>query len=74
MPFINHIGVDQYGHHYGNLGKYPRKELMERLCIKHVSKMYCDLKNGKVEHTGYVIGGLWITVYRVIPFKDGKEF
>lgn len=58
------MGVDQYGHTYHDLGPHPRKALMDLLCRSHVEKMYQDTKHG-TKHTGYVIGGLWITLYTV---------
>lgn len=64
------MGRDQYNRDYHNLGKHPRKALMERLGRKHVSKMYVDSKSGgPPKHVGYVIGGLWITLYRVMPWE-----
>lgn len=68
---MNHMAQDQYGNFYHNLGKYPRKALCQRLCRKHVSKMYQDnLITKKSKCTGYVIAGLWLTVFKVMPFKD----
>lgn len=45
------MGIDQHGRHYDDLGLFPRKELLNRL--------------GRSKHVGYVIGGNWITLYRV---------
>lgn len=56
------IGVDQYGGTYNNLGKFPRKALMERLYASGARKLYKDSANG-VKHIGYIISGLWITLY-----------
>jgi len=74
MKFI--LGIDQYGTIYHNLGKYPRKELLNRLGYTNASKMYRDKKDGSTVHSGYVIGGYWITLYHVKPFerrcKDGE--
>lgn len=55
------IGCDQYGNHY-SLTKHPRKELCEQLESQHAAKMYVDRPDG-VYHIGYIIRGLWITVY-----------
>ena len=63
MKFI--VGIDQYGQTYHDLGKYPRKELLNRLGYKKADKMYQDKKDGSVVHCGYVIGGNWITLYEV---------
>jgi hypothetical protein len=34
----NIMGIDQYGQIYHNLGKYPRKELLNRLGYKKAEK------------------------------------
>jgi len=59
------IGIDQYGQHYDNLGKYPRKALIEKIGNQHVEKMYVDKKDGSTKHVGYTIGRLWITLYKL---------
>ena len=64
------MGIDQYGHTYHGLGAHPRKALMERIGVKHVDRMYRDTKGGGTVHVGYVIGGLWITLYKVEPFRQ----
>jgi hypothetical protein len=66
------MAIDQYGQHYDGL-KHPRKDLMERIGCKHASKMYVDGKDGKAYHVGYVIGRLWLNVYRVIPLRKPLE-
>lgn len=68
---MNHfyMGIDQYGQHYDDLGKYPRKELLKRLYRKSARKMYKDKKDGSSVHCGYIIGGCWITLYKVLPFE-----
>jgi len=66
-----YIGIDQYNTTYF-IKKYPRKELLEKLGYKHAEKMYVDdTKTGKARHCGYVIGGLWISVYEVHPINEG---
>jgi hypothetical protein len=62
----NYMAIDQNGQTFHNLGAYPRKALMERLCAKHCSKMYV----GDGIHTGYVIAGLWLSVYEVRPMHE----
>lgn len=62
------MAIDQYGHHYDGL-KDPRKDLLNRLGKKHVEKMYRDDKDGKSYHVGYIVGGLWLSVYEVIPMR-----
>lgn len=66
---MNTLAIDQYGHTYHNLGKHPRKTLCARLSRKHVSKMYRDKLDGSVKHVGYIIGGLWLTLYTVAPLE-----
>jgi hypothetical protein len=60
------VAIDQYGHTY-LIGKHPRKELLEQLGATHAAKMYCDKLDGSIQHTGYVICGLWLGVYRLSP-------
>lgn len=60
---MGYIGVDQYGHTY-RIKKHPRKELSAFLPGK-VNKMYV----GEGTHVGYVIGPLWITVYKLSEWK-----
>jgi len=62
------MAIDQYGQTYHGLSK-PRKDLLDRLYRKHADKMYVDLKGGGYRHAGYIIGGLWLTVYEVKPFN-----
>jgi len=61
----NIMGIDQYGQTYHNPGKYPRKELLNRLGYKKADKIYKDKKDSSVVHCGYVIGRNWITLYEV---------
>jgi hypothetical protein len=62
------MAIDQYGTTYHGL-THPRKDLLEKLCVKSASKIYTDSKDGKTYHVGYVIGGLWLTVYAVEPMR-----
>jgi hypothetical protein len=66
-----YMAIDQYGKHYDGL-THPRKELTEKIGCKHVDKMYVDTTSGKSYHTGYVIGGYWLSIYEVIPMR--KDF
>jgi hypothetical protein len=59
-----YMAIDQYGRTFHNL-KHPRKDLMDRLCNQHCSKMFVEKKDGSSKHVGYVIGGHWLTVYKV---------
>ena len=65
---LGFIGIDQYGQRY-EINKFPRKELLQQLYRKHANKMYCDTKDGKVKHIGYIIAGLWISIFRVYEWK-----
>jgi hypothetical protein len=65
----NHMAIDQYGEIYHDLGPHPRKELLERLGRRNAQNMYVDNSGGKALHIGYVIAGLWLSVYEVKPFK-----
>ena len=60
---LGYLGIDQYGGRY-KIDKYPRKELLAQLGRAHAELMYQDSKNG-TRRAGYVIAGLWISVYEV---------
>ncbi len=60
------FGKDQYGGYFHDLGRHPRKELLERLDRKHAEKIYVD--DGV--HVGYCIAGHWIVLYEVTPCED----
>jgi hypothetical protein len=62
------MAIDQYGQTYHGL-EHPRTDLLARLSRKHADKMYVDTKKGGTRHSGYVIGGLWLSVYRVMPIN-----
>jgi hypothetical protein len=62
------MAIDQYGQTYHGL-EHPRKDLCKRLGRSHVDRMYQDKKDGSVVHVGYIIGGLWLTLYRVEPWE-----
>jgi len=57
------IAIDQYGRVECHLGKYPRKELMERYATKHVEKIYREHPEGDY-HCGYIVRGHWFTLYQ----------
>lgn len=63
-----HMARDQHGTYYHALGKYPRKALLERLNRQHADKMYVD-REGSTVHIGYVIAGLWLTIYKVTSWE-----
>jgi acyl-CoA synthetase (NDP forming) len=64
----NYMARDQYGQTV-MIHKHPRKELCERVGIRHADKMYIDTPEG-AKHVGYVIGGQWFTVWGL----EGKKF
>ena len=68
------MAIDQYNQTYHNLGQHPRKALLDRLYSKHADKMYIDGKDGKSYHTGYIIGGMWLKLYKVTPVKNLSNF
>lgn len=39
------------------------------IACKHAVKMYCDGNDGKTYHVGYIIAGLWLSLYEVTPFR-----
>jgi len=63
-----YMAVDQHGQTFHNL-KHPRKDLMERLGSTHADKMYIDDKNNNSFHTGYIIAGLWLSLFIVTPMR-----
>ena len=63
------MGIDQYGQHYDDLGLYPRKELLSRLGASYAQKIFVDNNNGSTVHVGYIVNGLWITLYKVAPIE-----
>ena len=43
---------------------------MDLFGVRRASKMYEETASGKSQHVGYVVGGRWISAYRVTPFKE----
>lgn len=68
MTMTKYMAIDQYGNAYRGL-EHPRKDLMDRLGCKHSESMYADSEDGKTYRVGYVISGLWLTVYEVSPMR-----
>lgn len=66
----DYMGIDQHGTTYHDLGPHPRKGLLEKLGSKHASKMYVDKKDGTSVHIGYIVRGLWVTVYEVRRMEE----
>lgn len=57
------IAIDQYNQIYAIPGRHPRKELLERLGRRKATRMFIDRKDGSTKHIGYVIAGLWLTLF-----------
>jgi hypothetical protein len=66
------MAIDQNGHAFHDLGPHPRQALCARLGRRHADKMYIDGKDGKTYHIGYIIGGLWLTLYEVRPWRRSE--
>ena len=64
----NFMAIDQYGQTYHSLGPHPRKALLERLGCSSARRIYRDLKNGGTVHVGYLIGGMVLDLFEVVPF------
>lgn len=66
---MEYIAIDQYGGHMKLYTKHPRKELMEQNYAKSARKLYRDKKDGSTVCTGYVVRGMWYTLFKVTPFE-----
>jgi hypothetical protein len=54
------------------LNKHPRKELRDlygRSEHTKIQKMYRDKADGGSKHVGYVIDGLWFTLFEAKPYE-----
>jgi len=65
MPAENTIAIDQYGQTYHSLGCHPRKALLQIFGLTKCNKMYIDTKDGKPRHIGYIMAGLWLSIYTI---------
>lgn len=63
-----YMAIDQYGQTFHGL-EYPRKDLLRKLGKQHAAKIYRDKKDGRSVHVGYIIGGLWLSIYEVTPVE-----
>ena len=61
------MAIDQWGTTYHDLGTYPRKALLDRLGSRSAERMYSD-SSGMSQHVGYIISGLWLTLYTIAPW------
>lgn len=62
-----YFAQDQYGRTHHDLGRHPRKKLLELYGRKHAERMYVDRK-GQRFHVGYIIAGHWLRVFEVVDF------
>ena len=63
------LAVDQYNQKHLLKTKFPRKELLEIFGATSARKIYQDDKNGRSYHIGYLIQGMWLTLYKVSEFR-----
>ena len=63
------LAIDQFNQTHLLKTKHPRKELLKLFGRSKASKIYCDDKFGNSHHVGYVIDGIWLTLYKVSEFK-----
>lgn len=63
------LAIDQYNQKHLLKTKFPRKELLEIFGATSARKIYQDDKIGQSYHTGYLIQGLWLTLYKVSEFR-----
>lgn len=63
-----YIAIDQYGQTF-RIKQHPRKELCEQLGSSHADIMYQDKKDGSTVKTGYVIAGLWLSIFKLTPIE-----
>ena len=63
------LAVDQYNHKHLLKTKFPRKELLEIFGATSARKIYQDDKSGQSYHAGYLIQGIWLTLYKVSEFR-----
>ena len=70
---IGYIAIDQYGEtiKLTNI-KFPKKQLMEKLNVNCVSKMYIDTEDSKTKHIGYISKGRWYRIYKIYEWFKYK--
>jgi hypothetical protein len=54
--------------------KAPRKQLLAKCGRQHARKVFVDTTTGETKHIGYIVGGVWFTLYEVHEWtgKGGK--
>lgn len=68
MSKTRFIAINEHGKVYHIGANPPRKWLLNYFGRQHADKIYDDLK-GK-HHVGYVIAGVWLTIYRINDWKS----
>ena len=63
------LAIDQFNQKYLLQTKHPKKELLEIFSATNATKIYQDDKSGQSYHAGYLIQGLWLTLYKVSEFR-----
>ncbi len=66
MRQLGFMAVDQYNQTYHIGNNPPRKWLLNYFGYQHADKMYQD---PDAKHIGYIIAGLWLTIYRICAWK-----
>jgi hypothetical protein len=69
---LGYLAIDERTGQQLNLSSpnSPRKQLLEKLGASSASKIYCDTKDGKTRHTGYIVRGGWWRIYKVCEWND----
>ena len=50
-------------------GVHPRAELLSYFGATHAEKVYLDKEDGSTVHVGYIVNGLWFTLYKIEPWE-----
>ena len=65
-----HMGLDQWGNTFHDLGPHPRAELMRRLGCVHAEVIRVDPGARRV---GWKVGPHWVEVFQVLPLDTQEE-
>ena len=68
------LGYLAHGIRYGTTHhltkpKHPRKQLLQACGRESARKMYCNTKDGKSRHVGYIVAGEWYEIHEVHDWK-----
>lgn len=64
------LAIDQYGQIHGPVcTAHPRKALLDMFGESRARKMYVDKTDGSTVHIGYIIAGLWLTLFKLTPME-----